>query len=59
MTFELRFSTDNAAFQDGMLETEIGIILNNVRADIDNGRTEGRVVDANGNSVGSWSLDSN
>lgn len=53
--FTLKFSTDNAAFEDR--EAECVRILSAVARSVGSGKTGGRIMDANGNIVGEWSLD--
>lgn len=54
--FELKFSTANAAFDDG--RHEIARILRKIAADFESGRNDaegsGPIVDVNGNVVGKW-----
>jgi len=52
----IEFETDNAAFES---RAEIARILRQVAVEVMNtGRTERAIVDANGNKVGKWELDS-
>ena len=56
--FEMRFRTDNAAFDDpdntGAAQTEIARILRDIADRVERGSTAGRISDINGNSVGAW-----
>ena len=57
---KISFETDNAAFHDELgysKRYEIMRILKNITRRIDNGDTEGKVMDVNGNSIGQWSID--
>lgn len=47
MKFTLEIDTDNE-------DREIGPMLRKVVAQVESGRTGGRVVDVNGNAVGKW-----
>ncbi len=52
---KVEFSTDNDAFNyDPQMETER--VLHEVAEKIGNGETEGKVLDGNGNVVGSFTL---
>lgn len=52
--FEIKFSTGNAAFDYGEDRSEIIRILNNIQESIEYGRSEGSVIDINGNKIGFW-----
>lgn len=54
--FNLKFSIDNAAFQNGDGREEIARILEETVEQIKNGRNQGSIMDINGNDVGSWSI---
>ena len=54
MRFHLLIDTDNAAFEDN--PTELADLLQKTTNAVRMGKTEGRVVDSNGNSVGSYEL---
>lgn len=47
----------NAAFADGNRPAEVARILREVADKIDAGRTDGVVIDINGNTVGRWHMD--
>lgn len=49
------FSTENAAFED-YREGETARILCEVARKIEGGSTSGKVVDANGNTIGSYEI---
>lgn len=51
--FEIKFDTGNAAF-DEYDTYEIRRILNEIHDSIEYGRSEGSVIDINGNKIGSW-----
>jgi hypothetical protein len=53
--FSLEFTTDNAAFDDGVA-TETCRILREVARNIERGELEGMVRDVNGNTVGQFTL---
>jgi hypothetical protein len=56
MGVKIEFSTDNAAFEvakDYMIAT----VLRELAMKIEAGKTEGAVVDNNGNTVGQWSIE--
>lgn len=52
--FTLKFSTGNAAFQDGYGEQEAARILANIAESIMNGQDCGKIRDINGNAIGEW-----
>jgi hypothetical protein len=54
--FNLKFDTDNAAFEDEP-RAEISRILRAVARRVDSGADFGRVADENGNSVGSFTYE--
>lgn len=55
MAFTLTFDTDNDAFQnENDLVEEIPRILRTIATKFEHGRTEGAVMDVNGNSIGRW-----
>lgn len=53
--FKLEFATDNAAFQDGNFPHEVERILHKVASHVNEGKTEGSILDCNGNLVGYFS----
>ena len=53
----VKIKTGNAAFEDGNLETELARILRQLADKIENGYTEGKLMDINGNSVGTYELE--
>ena len=53
--FTLTIKTDNAAFAD--LETEVARILRDAARRIEGGETDGKLRDANGNTVGRFDLE--
>ena len=65
---KIEFSTGNAAFNGNGIEPqtqweadyyrneEIKRVLKNVCNQIDNGRTSGRCIDINGNTIGNWEM---
>lgn len=53
--FELKFDTDNAAFDDGADSAEIARILSEVSQRVEQGWLSSLIMDANGNVIGSWS----
>ena len=50
--FELKFATNNEAFDDHAPEYEIARILARVAKRIEFGASDGRIFDSNGNSIG-------
>lgn len=56
MKFKLEFDMNNAAF-DNATEAETSRILIVVGEQIEQGKTDGIVMDYNGNRVGQWSID--
>lgn len=52
--FTLKIDTDNAAFNDGDPQEEIGRILDRVKADLLGGTYGSNIRDFNGNTVGEW-----
>jgi hypothetical protein len=53
--FKLEFKTDNAAFQDDNFAYEVKRILYKVALQVNNGQTEGNILDVNGNLIGHFS----
>ena len=53
MEFTLTIQMGNAAMQTG---EDVADVLHNVASDLLTGRTSGTIMDANGNTVGSWNL---
>ena len=53
--FTVKIDTDNAAYTDDP-EYEITSNLQEIASDLNNGVRRGRVMDHNGNSVGTWEL---
>ena len=59
--FKLEFDTDSDAFtdEDGMgwsMQAEIKRILKRVSSQVEDGQTQGSIIDLNGNKVGTWTL---
>lgn len=52
---KIEFETSGAAFEDYEKE-EIMRILEEVIVKVKNGRSEGKILDINGNSIGEWEL---
>lgn len=50
--FTLKIETDNAAFED--LSGETARILRDIAKKLDDGQTDGKGKDINGNTVGDW-----
>jgi hypothetical protein len=50
--FTLKIDTDNAAFEDGSLE--VARILEHTAKRLRDGRTDGKLLDINGNTVGEY-----
>lgn len=55
MELTLTMTMDNAAFED-FPGTEAARILREVAKKIENGYTDGRMMDINGNKVGEWEI---
>lgn len=55
--FRIDFKCDNAAFADNNLNYEIAVILRNIATRIEQGQTDGRVLDTNGNGVGTFAIE--
>ena len=64
--FKLEFTTSNAAFGDERDPEyvqrvdklrEVNRIMQNVIKEIAYGKTDGSIMDVNGNKIGKWSLD--
>ena len=53
--FTVKINTGNAAYTDSP-EYEIANNLQEIASDLNNGVRRGRVMDHNGNSVGTWYL---
>jgi hypothetical protein len=56
MRFTLNIDTDNAAFEDPY---ELPAALGRVIQKLEAGADSGKVLDSNGNTVGSWSIHDN
>lgn len=54
-SFELKFKMDNAAFDDYPL-IECSRILSEVKVELEYGRIKGKVMDKNGNSIGTYKV---
>lgn len=52
--FEVKFSIDNDAFQNGNGRKETANILKTISNKVLNGDNEGTIMDSNGNVVGKW-----
>jgi hypothetical protein len=52
---KIEFNTSGAAFDD-YGDTEVERILEEIIAKVKGGRTEGKILDINGNTIGKWSL---
>lgn len=56
--FEMHFRMDNAAFAFPHRSTEVARILLDIHNRVlHDGRTEGTILDLNGNKIGQWSID--
>ena len=55
--FQLRFETDNAAFEGDLRSEEVARILRHLADRVDDMRDAGNVVDINGNTIGAWKLE--
>lgn len=55
MEFIARLDMDNAAFED-RAATELARILENIARKVKRGDDAGKIMDVNGNSVGSWEV---
>lgn len=51
---KIQFKTDNAAFEENR-ELEVADILKRIAYRVEEGATEGVIMDSNGNKVGHWS----
>lgn len=51
----IQFSTSNAAF-DEYGDYQLEVIFARIIQRINNGETEGKIQDINGNNIGSWEL---
>ena len=56
--FRLTFETDNAAFEADLKSEEIARILRAIADKVEDNRDGGKVMDSNGNAVGSWEIQS-
>lgn len=54
MKFNLKIDSENDACQT---REDLNWMLNKVRRDVENGKSEGNIQDMNGLKVGSWSLE--
>lgn len=52
---KIEFNTSGAAFDD-YGDTEVERILEEIIAKVKGGRTEGKILDINGNTIGKWEL---
>jgi hypothetical protein len=52
----MKFKTGNAAFED-YAEQEVSRILKEIADKVENGSTDGKIRDINGNTIGEWDLD--
>ena len=52
----IQFDIDNAAFDSGNREQEIARILCKIARQIESGVTSGKVIDINGNTIGSFEV---
>ena len=48
---------ENDAFQDGNSDRDVGRIYQRIYERINNGETSGKILDVNGNAVGTWNVD--
>lgn len=55
--FTLKFTTDNAAFEDLDRDEMCAAILRSVATKILSGYESGPVMDTNGNKIGTWKLE--
>ena len=55
--FKLKFRMGNSAFDDGNKEYEVARILKEIAEKVENGRTEGSIMDYNGNNIGEWIIE--
>jgi hypothetical protein len=53
---EIIFKTDNASFEDGNATAEAKRILLKIAKLVEQGETEGKIFDINGNLIGNWYL---
>lgn len=53
---EIKFETSGAAFED-YGDYEVSRILERISKEVEEGRTEGKVIDVYGNIIGEWYLD--
>ena len=52
---KIQFSTSNAAF-DEYGDYQLKVIFERIINRINNGETEGKIQDINGNNIGEWSI---
>ena len=48
---------ENDALQDGNSDRDVGRIYQRIYERINNGETSGKILDVNGNAVGTWNVD--
>ncbi len=53
---KIKFSTDNAAFDEYGYYSEVKRILDNITEKVRLGYDNGPIMDINGNKIGEWSL---
>jgi hypothetical protein len=51
----IKFNTSGQAFED-YGDTEVERVLEEIIRKVKNGRTEGKILDINGNTIGEWKL---
>ena len=56
---KIEYTEDNAAFSGGTAPAENARILRKIADQVEEGRTDGVIMDVNGNRVGTWSTDDN
>jgi len=54
--FTVKFSIDNATFQEGYGGEETIRILEKIAEQVLNGSNGSKIMDINGNTIGSWSV---
>ena len=55
--FKIEIETGNAAFEDDNRNYELARILRQIAERLENGENAGRVLDINGNKVGSFEIE--
>lgn len=53
----IKFSTSGSSFDDYGPDYQLEKIFEQIREKINSGKTEGKIIDINGNSIGNFTID--